>query len=155
KGYTIDSIPKKGERIFLRSVSNISKGGDPVDITEKLSAEQKNIAIRAAKAIPGLIHCGVDMIINSNDNKGKIIELNTRPGIGLHLFPIEGKATNIPKAILDHYFPESKIQDTSDSNIYFDIGSIINTLKERSTVKVEVPPAGLMRLIAIKYIIRT
>lgn len=98
-------------------------------------------------------HCGVDMIINSKDNTGKIIELNTRPGIGLHLFPIEGSARDISKEIIDYYFPETKAQDTSGSNIYFDIGSIMNTLKERSTIQIEVFPAGLNRMITIRYII--
>ncbi|MFA1821447.1 hypothetical protein ACDX78_14935 [Virgibacillus oceani] len=152
--YTIDSIPKNGEWVYLRKVSNISKGGEPIDITEKLSAEQKNIAINAAKAIPGLPHCGVDMIINSNDNTDvKVIEVNTRPGIGIHLFPIEGTARDLPKEIIDYYFPETKTMDAKDSNLYFDFESILNTLKEMSTVKVEVPPAGLNQLVAIKYII--
>jgi D-alanine-D-alanine ligase-like ATP-grasp enzyme/acylphosphatase len=150
-GYTIDSIPKKGERVYLRSVSNISKGGDPVDVTDKLTEEQRNIAVKAAGAIPGLTHCGVDMIMDENHTKGKVIELNTRPGIGSHVFPIEGKARDIPKAIIDYYFPETKTDDTTDSNIYFDIGSIMNTLKERSTTRIEVPPAGFKRLTAIKY----
>jgi D-alanine-D-alanine ligase-like ATP-grasp enzyme/acylphosphatase len=150
--YTIDSIPKRGEWVYLRKVSNISKGGEPIDITEKLSAEHMNIAINAANAIPGLPHCGVDMIINSN-NDAKVIEINTRPGIGIHLFPIEGSARNIPKKLIDYYFPETKTNDAKDSNLYFDFESIINTLKEMSTVQVEVPPAGLNRLVAIKYII--
>ena len=152
--YTIDSIPKKGEWVYLRKVSNISKGGEPIDITDQLSGEQKAIAVKAAKAIPGLPHCGVDMIINSNDNTdAKVIEVNTRPGIGIHLFPIEGKAKNISKDLIDYYFPETKTIDAKESNLYFDFESILNTLKELSTVQVEVPPAGLNRLVAIKYTI--
>lgn len=151
-GYTIDSIPKEGERIFLRKISNVSKGGEPIDVTRKLSDLQKNIAINATKAIPGLAHCGVDMIINEDKSSALVLELNTRPGIGSHLFPIEGIATDIPKEIIDFYFPDTKGIDTS-SNVYFDFQSIHTSLNAGSTIEIEVAPIISKKIIAKRYVI--
>lgn len=156
KGYTIDSIPRAGERVYLRRISNVSKGGEPVDITNQLTAEQKDIAVRAAMAIPGLPHCGIDMMISNEDKlSGKIIEINTRPGLGSHLFPIEGEARDIPKAIVDYYFPESQQRNKKTSKLYFDFGTILNTLKNGTVVQLEVPPAKLENIEAVKYIVST
>ena len=35
-GFTLESIPEEGERIFLRNNSNVSMGGDPIDVTDEL-----------------------------------------------------------------------------------------------------------------------
>ncbi|WP_249869259.1 acylphosphatase [Oceanobacillus saliphilus] len=150
-GYTLDTVPEKGQIIYLRKISNVSRGGDPIDITEQLTQKQKQTAIDATNAIPGLIHCGVDMILDENRGEAVVLELNTRPGIGSHLFPLEGKARDIPKEIIDFYFPETKQRDTSDSNIYFDFGSIQNGLKGSSTSEVEVIPCSPRRLFAKMY----
>ncbi len=139
-GYTLESIPKKGERIFLRRISNLSRGGESVDITDKLTLEQRDIAIRAVKAIPGLVQCGVDMIINEKTGSGVILELNTRPGIGNHLFPVEGTATDIPKEIVDYYIPETKGMETANSNVHFEFDHILDTLKGDSAAEVEIRP---------------
>lgn len=140
KGHTLESIPKKGERILLRRVSNLSKGGESIDITDMLTEEQKSIAIRATQAIPGLVQCGVDMIINEQTGSGVVLELNTRPGIGNHLFPVEGQATDIPKEIVDFYIPDTKGMKTDDSNVYFEFKNIIETLKEKTTEQIDVCP---------------
>ncbi|SFB27422.1 D-alanine-D-alanine ligase [Lentibacillus halodurans] len=154
-GYTLDSVPKKGERIYLKNTSNISTGGDPIDVTAKITVEQKKTVINAVNSIPGLVHCGVDMVINKEDTKPIILELNTRPGLGSHLFPVEGKARDIPKAIIDLYFPNTKKVSTENSNVYFDFKKIKDALIDGSTSKIEVFPAINTKLIAKKYLINT
>src|SRR5690606_30809451 len=102
----------KGERVFLRENSNISTGGDSVDVTDELPQEIKEIAIKALKVVPGLPHGGVDIIINKNAPEGKVegvvIELNPVPQIGSLVFPMIGKARDVTGAIIDFYFPETK-----------------------------------------------
>src|SRR5699024_4867630 len=66
KGYTLESIPTKGEYIPLREKTNVSAGGDPIDVTDKITEEMKQIAIDSVKAVPGLYHAGVDIIVNEN-----------------------------------------------------------------------------------------
>lgn len=139
QGYTLESILEKNKRLFLRNNSNISSGGESIDVTEQISKELKELAIQATKAIPGLIQSGVDVMINEKENTGAIIEVNTRPGIGGHLFPSKGKARDIPKAIIDYYFPDTKRREKS-SNFYFDYTSVKESLNSGLAQEVIVPP---------------
>lgn len=129
-GYNLDSIPEKGKRVFLRDKSNLSKGGDAIDVTDNLTNKLKEIAISAGKAIPGLTHYGVDMIIDPNGNMGTILEVNARPGIGGHLFPMEGQPRDLAKEIINYYFPETI--NIERSNLYFDFDSIVESLTSRA-----------------------
>lgn len=139
-GYTLHSVPNKNEQLFLRKISNISAGGDPVDVTDDLTPEIKKIAIDAVKAVPGLNQCGVDMIVSSDRKSGVIIELNTKAGIGSHLFPIKGKARDVPKAIIDYYFPEVKGVNVQASKHYFNFKNIVEPLYLGDVSEVEVTP---------------
>ena len=143
--YNLDTILPKGQRVFLRDISNISAGGDPIDYTEKLTEKQKDIAIRATQAVPGLLHCGLDMIINEDTNEGVIIELNTRPGLGSHLFPVEGVGVDVPKLIIDHYFPETK-DSIINNESFFDFDSAVAALRFGAISEVEVRPMPMNKL---------
>lgn len=151
KGYTIDSVPKEGERIFLRNKSNVSMGGEPIDVTDELTPEMINIALSAAKAVPGLAQCGLDMIVDKNSNTGVVIEINSKPMLGLHLFPAEGTARDVSKAIIDYYFPETI--DTEKTNLYFDFDNIIQLLKDDIAKSITVAPAPLGKMYSKKYIV--
>ncbi|WP_449355098.1 acylphosphatase [Virgibacillus natechei] len=155
-GYSFESIPKKGEQIFLRQKTNVSSGGDPIDVTDDMPEEYKTIAINALKAVPGLCHGGVDIIINNNRTQNApavVIELNPTAQIGGILYPLKGKARNIPGAIIDYYFPETKGMDTTDSKIYFDLTTVLEPLENRSALEVEVKAAPMGELYAKKYIV--
>lgn len=99
---TFDSIPQKGEIVYLRENSNISTGGDSIDYTDIIPDKFKNIAVQACKAVGSCI-CGVDMMIenaqDANSNYG-IIELNFNPAIHIHCYPYKGKRRNIAGEIL-------------------------------------------------------
>jgi len=101
----LSSIPKEGERVFLRQNANISTGGIGKDVTNKVSQELKDIAIKAAKII-GLKITGVDIIYNPKENKGYLLELNDCPGIDIHHFPVSGKPQNVASDIIDFLFNE-------------------------------------------------
>lgn len=118
-GYTLDSVPKKGEQVFLKTKNNISSGGDPVDATDELPDRLKEIAVAAAEAIPGLVQCGVDMMVDESKQNGYVLELNSRPHITAQLYPMYGKARDIPKAIIDYYFPQTSQQDYLNAPTYF------------------------------------
>jgi len=155
-GYTVESVPEKDEKIYLRQKTNVSSGGDPIDVTDQLPEEIKKIAINALKAVPGLPHGGVDIIINegsTNKHPAVVIELNPTAQIDGALYPLKGKARNIPAAIIDYYFPETKGIDTTDSKIYFDLSTVLEPLENRSTIEVEVSPAPLGELYAKKFIV--
>lgn len=153
KGYDLTSVPKAGEFILLREKTNVSIGGDPIDVTDEIGKEYKQIAIDAVKAIPGLYHAGVDIIIDdeSKEKRAVVLEINATAQIGGILFPLRGKARNIPKAIIDYYFPETKGIDTTHSKVYFDLSVILEPMENRSAVEVEVAPAPLGQQYAKKF----
>lgn len=102
-GITTDTIIQKGEIQYLRENSNISTGGDSIDLTDEIPDYYKQIAVEAARAVGANI-CGVDMIIediNSDEYKYSIIELNFNPAIHIHSFPYKGVERNIAVKILE------------------------------------------------------
>lgn len=143
-GYTLESVLPKDKKLFIREKSNVSIGGDPIDVTDELSEEIKTIAINALKTIPGFYHGGVDIIINEGNvsrEAAVVLEMNPTAQIGGILFPLEGQARNIPAAIVDYYFPETRGIDTSDSKVYFDLTKVLEPLENRSGLEVQVVPA--------------
>lgn len=141
-GYNMQSIPSKGEKILLRNNSNVSTGGDSIDVTDSLTDTQIDMAQKAAKSIPGLDICGLDMLVDIETGAPTIIEINTKPMIGLHVFPMEGKSRDVVKHIVDYYFPESI--DGEKSNLYFDFENVIGALNNITTKELQLlPPNNL------------
>jgi D-alanine-D-alanine ligase-like ATP-grasp enzyme/acylphosphatase len=147
-GHTLESVPKEGEQIFLREKSNLSAGGDPVDFTPYLTTRTKAIAVNAAKAV-GLAHCGLDMMIDTKKNTGVVIEVNSRAHIGSLMFPERGEARDVPKAIIDYYFPETINADIQ--NVYFNYKTIVSLLKSGVVGEFIVPPAPREKLYKKSY----
>src|SRR5690625_3353834 len=54
QNYNLDSVPPINKRVILKSKNNISAGGDPIDITDRIPDQIKSIAIAGCSAIPGL-----------------------------------------------------------------------------------------------------
>lgn len=153
KGYDLTSIPPKGEYIPLREKTNVSTGGDPIDVTDEISDAIKQIAVDTLKAFPGLTHAGVDIIINENKNlkdPAYVLEINATAQIGGILYPLRGKARNIPGAIIDYYFPETKGMDTTNSKVYFDMSVVLEPMENRSALEVEVQDAPMGEIHARK-----
>lgn len=127
-GYNLDSIPNKGEQVFLREKSNLSQGGDPIEATDELSDSVKQLAVNALKVLPSIDHAGLDIIVNPNNrNEGTVIEINSKPEIAFHVFPLSGEPKDVPGAIIDHYFPETR--GNFKTTAYFDYLSILEPLK--------------------------
>lgn len=76
----LNSTIKDGERVQLKEVANLHKGGEFVNSME-LDVKFKEMAIRASE-ITGLDISGVDLMIQNGE--GYIIELNERPGLANH-----------------------------------------------------------------------
>ncbi|MBR7554758.1 acylphosphatase [Allobacillus sp. GCM10007491] len=152
-GYKLDSILEKDKILYLKKTSNISAGGDPVDSTDVLPNHIKEIAINAVKAIPGLSEGGVDLIYDEKTNEGNVIEVNTNVGIGGHLFPLRGKARDIPKALIDYYFPEtqSKVVNEYLGNIYFDFTKVTTLIRDGVLNEFTLPSLNYQTFIGKKF----
>lgn len=104
-------IPKKDERFFLRSQSNLSAGGDSIDFTDVVHPSFLEIAIKSVKAVPGMAYAGVDIITKDPTQKATcenyvVTEVEYSPGPLAH-FPFVGEPRNMADAILDYYLKES------------------------------------------------
>ncbi|TGM36712.1 bifunctional glutamate--cysteine ligase GshA/glutathione synthetase GshB [Leptospira biflexa] len=105
QGYEFLSIPKKGEQVFLRKNSNISTGGDSVDVTDLVHPEFKTIALKAARAA-GAVICGIDIISSAitetpNPETYAILEINFNPVLYIHEFPYSGTPRAVGDTILN------------------------------------------------------
>lgn len=97
---TLNSIPEKGQRIFLRRNSNCSTGGESVDVTDTMPERFKKVAEKASKIFKAKI-CGIDILINDmNRPEYSIVEVNENPGICINEWPYEGKGERIGLEIL-------------------------------------------------------
>ncbi len=140
-GYRLSSILQEGKQLFLTNKSNISLGGDPIDVTDTISDKAKEIAIDAVKAVPGLFYGGVDIIINdrtSNNETVAVIELNPTAQIGSLLYPSQGKGRDVPAAIIDYLFPESVSDSKEKSTLYFDFQDVLSPLENKANLMTKV-----------------
>ncbi|SHK64737.1 cyanophycin synthetase [Clostridium cavendishii DSM 21758] len=103
QGFSIDSIPVNGQVVKLRENANLSTGGCSEDYTSEICEENKDICIRAAKAI-GLDICGVDICIDDIRKplygNGVVMEVNAAPGIRMHHYPCKGEAHDVADEIV-------------------------------------------------------
>jgi glutamate--cysteine ligase len=102
EGLTIQTVLPEGKLQYLRENSNISTGGDSIDVTDQVPETFKQIAVEASQAVGAKI-CGVDMMIEYLEDKNSayaIIELNFNPAIHIHCYPFKGKERNIGSKIL-------------------------------------------------------
>ncbi|MGM9925631.1 MAG: bifunctional glutamate--cysteine ligase GshA/glutathione synthetase GshB [Bacillus sp. (in: firmicutes)] len=103
EGLTIDTVLLEGELQYLRENSNISTGGDSIDVTDQVPKAFKDIAVEASQAVGAKI-CGVDMMIEDLEDEHSpyaIIELNFNPAIHIHSYPYQGTERNVAVKILE------------------------------------------------------
>lgn len=112
QGYVPDDVLPNGVKVDLRRNSNISTGGDSIDVTESMHSSYKELAADMAKAM-GAWACGVDLIIpdssaiSTKENPNcTCIELNFNPSMYMHTYCAEGPGQSITPKILAKLFPE-------------------------------------------------
>ena len=108
-GYTADSVPAPGETVYLRSTANLSTGGTATDVTDIIHPDNRDMAVRAVRAI-GLDVGGVDFITPNIAESyksigGAICEVNAAPGFRMHVAPSEGTPRDAAGPVIDMLFP--------------------------------------------------
>ncbi|MCC6439413.1 MAG: ATP-grasp domain-containing protein, partial [Rhodanobacteraceae bacterium] len=88
---TAASVPEKDRIIYLRSTANLSTGGTATDVTDIIHPDNRDMAIRAIRAI-GLDVGGVDFLSTNIAESyksigGGICECNAAPGFRMHVAP--------------------------------------------------------------------
>ncbi len=110
--YTLQTIPNKGEVVYLKSTANLSTGGTSVDVTDLMHPENIFLCERISRVI-GLDICGVDIMAENltqplKENGGCILEVNAAPGFRMHLAPSEGLPRNVAAPVIDMLYPPGK-----------------------------------------------
>ena len=118
QGYTPDDILPEGKKVNLRRNSNISTGGDSIDVTETMDSSYQELAAAMATSM-GAWACGVDLIIPDKTQPASkekshctCIELNFNPSMYMHTYCAEGPGQAITPKILDKLFPEVATSQT-------------------------------------------
>ena len=111
-GYTLETIPRKDEVVYLKSTANLSTGGTSVDITDMMHPENIFLCERISRVI-GLDICGVDIMAENltqplKETGGCILEVNAAPGFRMHLAPSEGLPRNVAAPVIDMLYPPGK-----------------------------------------------
>ncbi len=109
-GYTLESVPAKGELVMLKPTANLSTGGTSCDVTDEVHPANVFMAERISKII-GLDICGIDVMAPDlrepiTQNGGAVLEVNAAPGFRMHVEPAEGLARNAAEPVIDMLFPK-------------------------------------------------
>jgi cyanophycin synthetase len=108
-GLTAQSVPAAGQVVYLRSTANLSTGGTATDVTDIIHPDNRDMAVRAIKAI-GLDIGGVDFLSKDIAESyrsigGGICEVNAAPGFRMHVAPSEGTPRDVAAPVVDMLFP--------------------------------------------------
>lgn len=111
-GRTVESIPGDGEEVTLRSTSNLSSGGDSIDVTDKMHPSLLAAAQKSVSSIPGMEYAGVDIIATSITDSASpethvVSEVEYSPA-PITNFPIQGTPRDMGGALVDFYLQRYK-----------------------------------------------
>jgi cyanophycin synthetase len=107
--YNKSTVLEKGHTFYLRSTANLSTGGTAIDVTDIVHPDNREMAVRAIRAI-GLDIGGVDFLTDDISKSykeigGGICECNAAPGFRMHVAPSEGKPRDVAGKVMDMLFP--------------------------------------------------
>jgi cyanophycin synthetase len=109
KGYTLDTVLKNKEELWLKTTANLSTGGTATDVTDFVHPTNIFMCERIARII-GLNICGIDIMATGlstplHENGGSVLEVNAAPGFRMHLDPTEGLPRNVAEPVIDMLYP--------------------------------------------------
>lgn len=108
-GLSIKYVPKESEVVQLRRNSNVSTGGNCFDVTDTVHDSYIKFAKKVLKTLNAPF-IGIDLMtkdISKKTGDYVICELNSAPGISLHMMPEMGVSRDVASAISDVMFPET------------------------------------------------
>lgn len=113
KGYTLETVPPKGELVLLKTTANLSTGGTSEDVTDEVHPANIFMCERISKII-GLDICGIDIMATDlrtpvSENGGAILEVNAAPGFRMHIEPSTGLPRNVAEPVIDMLFPKGSV----------------------------------------------
>jgi len=107
QGYSLDTVPAEGRKVYLSNKVTLSSGADIHDVTDKVHPVNVLLFEHLSRLLE-ISLIGFDVITTditkpySLSADFAIIEANSAPFIDMHHFPVSGKARNVAAAILDN-----------------------------------------------------
>ena len=99
QGLGLGYVPQAGETVQLRRVANQSIGGTTIDVTDEVHPDNRMMAVAAARAclldLAGLDFMTTDISRSWREGGAAIIEINSGPGIDLHMLTTKGKPRDV------------------------------------------------------------
>jgi D-alanine-D-alanine ligase-like ATP-grasp enzyme len=84
QSFSLESIPAPNERVILQDISNLSAGGETIELTDKIHTSFVELSLLIARDM-NLTLCGIDIITSDitqqNDGRYTVIEVNSAPGL--------------------------------------------------------------------------
>ncbi len=108
-GYTLETVPEKGEQVLLKPTANLSTGGTSSDVTDEVHPDNIFLCERIARIV-GLDICGIDIMAKDlrtplKESGGAVLEVNAAPGFRMHIEPAEGLPRNVAEPVINMLFP--------------------------------------------------
>ncbi|MFP3871967.1 MAG: cyanophycin synthetase [Candidatus Aenigmatarchaeota archaeon] len=108
----LESVPANGKKIWLKDTANISTGGTAEDHTSDIHPTLKKTLERTSRII-GLDLMGIDLIaedisLPAEKMNWGIIEVNSSPGLRMHISPSSGEPQPVGKKIIEHLYPSGE-----------------------------------------------
>jgi predicted ATP-grasp superfamily ATP-dependent carboligase len=121
--------------VFLLSdISNLTLGGESIDITDIVSEEIKEMALNSIASIPGFYSGGVDMMTEDyTKDEAFIIEINTNANHTMHHLPLKGNPREPFKDLLE--ILKLKDQINKKESIEIEKFDQLNSIYKFSTLK--------------------
>ncbi|WP_458650062.1 ATP-binding protein [Sivoneniella epilithica] len=109
---SLNSVLEEDHKVLLRKVANLSAGGLSIDATRHIHPDNV-ILVQDIAQYFRLTCLGIDVIardLSESWREGNfgIIEINSAPGINMHLKPAIGESVNVPAYILKSFFETGK-----------------------------------------------
>lgn len=108
QGLSLNNVLERDRTVYLRKVANLSSGGFSIDATHNVHPDIIILAQDVAQHFR-LTCLGIDVIAQDlsqswKDGSFGIIEINSAPGISMHLRPAIGDSVDVTSAILNTFF---------------------------------------------------
>ena len=127
EGCVLEDVLIEGRTIPLRATGNIATGGGPVDVSDIVHPDHRQLAERAALGvgldIVGVDYISTDIALSYRDVGGSIVDVNSRPDLCAHVWPRSGFSRDVASPILDFLFPDGSSGSVSTLLIAGDRGT--------------------------------
>ncbi len=113
QGLTFESVPEAGKIVILRhDPPFIESGGDLRDVTDRVHPDVAERAIEATRVV-GLDVAGLDIVAEDisrplEEQGAVIVEVNSGPGLWLHMAPYSNRDRAVADAVIASLVPEGR-----------------------------------------------